>query len=385
MARTPRSRQRTSSITGTITYRDNGVIWQGPTTATFNETSTCQDFIGRPITTSSLNSQQKVRTLRLEGAASRSLISGHAYSVEFSNYPIQVPSLSVSWASLNVPSGWHLTTVARSNPSRPVVTPLTLMQDVIELPKMLRDIGHNMTKPKRLLSAKELANQNLAAQFGWMPLIRDINQLLDLQSAIHKRKTELQRLYSGKGLRRRITFDKVTRSGRELQSIAYGGGGKVNYTFDTRVENEQWATIRWKPTTLPASHPSDAEMNQLARKVVLGFTPEGLASGAWDVVPWTWLVGWFTNAGDFMKRFSNTVPAAPSEACFMNQQKITCVPASVSVEQTQASTVRLVGVYSWITKTRVVSSVPTLGFNVPFVDTNRLSILSSLFVQRFVR
>jgi hypothetical protein len=287
----------------------------------------------------------------------------------------------VAMPNASIIAGDFATLLARTNPSRPVVTPLTLLQDVIELPRMLRDAGKLMRKGRKGLSAKDIANQNLAIQFGWMPLIQDVQHLLDLQSHVQKRTAEIHRLYQKQGLKRRITLG--TGSGQStvlVPNAASGGSGLWNAKFERIGHFKKWGTVRWKPTSLPPYLSDTERLNHQVQKIVGGLTPEGLLSGAWDVLPWTWLVDWFTNAGDFLLTHSNTVPAESGHASVM----LNTVTKSYCSHYGNTS--------SWLTggdgtsilenKRRNVGTGLTLA-RVPFIGLRRLSILGSLFIQRF--
>jgi hypothetical protein len=356
-----------------------------PNVVTFNMLSTCQDNVGRPVVDSSFLSNQTVRTARVDGVASApGFLPNQVVSIVFEQCPLTISTTSVNTGLLAAPGGWYLTTVARTNPSRPELTPASIIQDLYELPSMLRDVGKLLETPTRLLSAKDAGNKNLAVQFGWLPFIRDINLLLDLQAHILRRRRELSKLFSGKGLRRRITLAEDTQFGRATQTYSFGKGS-ITILTDITVVREVWATIRWKPSSAVLEVPGDHELNLLARRLVLGLTPEGLVKGAWDLLPWTWLVGWFSNVGDYLTAVSDTVPATHSGACLMNKMVCTVVPSPAIASSGVVSTAMTSGVYINSIRSRTPSGVPTPGFSIPFIGMNRLSILGSLAVQRFVR
>jgi len=344
------------------------------------------DSIGRPVVDSPFNSTQYRLGLYLDGETVGNPRAGQYNGVTYVNFPLTPDLNGLATGLLSVPSGWYLDTVARTNPSRPLLTPFTLLQDFVEVPSQLRHIGDLLTKNAKTLNAKDLANQNLALQFGWLPLVEDLKTLLDLQRHILRRMGELQKLYSAKGLRRRITIAEDHQGKGVTGSQALALGQFVGFGYDVTVVRKTWATIRWKPTSpMSASLHSDAAMNKLARKLVLGLTPEGLIKGTWDILPWTWLLGWFTNVGSFLLQNSNTVPATHSSACLMNESITTCVPMPMRFQDVFKKDTLLKGTYTQSLKTRILSGALTVGFSMPFVGINRLSILSSLYVQRFLR
>ena len=285
--------------------------------------------------------------------------------------------------------------IARTNPSRPDYVPLTLLQDLVEIPKQLAGVKKLLGKvnPHEWWSAKDMANQHLGIQFGWLPLIQDVKDLLDLQKHIHKRMGEVQRLYQSGGLKRRIFMGR------------WVGSSKVNWAVSsnlvlkhfTDLENisirERWGTVRWKPSVpLPwydplylfnehgsKFRPNDAEIIDKSRRVVSGWTSEGLSQGTWDLIPWTWITDWFENVGSFALQYSNTIPATPSQACIMTETDvyIRLTPTLLTVGFTGGG-----GFMTQHIKERYVGPA-SLNAHLPFIDGRRLSILSALFVQRF--
>lgn len=307
---------------------------------------------------------------------------------KFNHYPFTgFGAVPESTTTLSAPSGWHLDLVAGTNPSRPVFTPPQILQDLIELPRLLRDTGRLIRKPGALMSPKEAANAYLAAKFGWWPLIEDAMKLIELQDRVLKRTKELNDLYSGRGLRRRLKFGESNESKAGTFWVALSYPGYVGAQYDVKVEKRSWGTIRWMPTTVPKYSPGDMRQSQLARQLIFGLTPEGMAKGAWDVIPWTWLLGWFTNIGKFTLAHSNTIPAAHSRACFMSMTTETRTPKGLTLDNAFNVNCKVLGETSTVIRTRAIAApgIPLPGFNMPFLDMSRLSVLGALFVQRLKR
>jgi hypothetical protein len=237
------------------------------------------------------------------------------------------------------------------------------------------------------MSANEQASFYLAIQFGWLPLVQDIRQLLDLQSYILRKDKELNDLYSGKGLRRKLTFGSDCTVKEAVEAVSsYGTTNYMYFPLSVMVTKNSWATIRWTPTSPPKyGHGNDESQNQYARRIVLGLTPEGLAKGAWDVVPWTWLIGWFTNVGSYALAHSNTVPASHGSACFMSEVDHLVMPQQPYTRDMLDAHLSISGSAKRTLKTRIVSGSVTPGFNMPYLDMFRLSILGALSIQRYKR
>lgn len=384
MARVGRVRYRSNSYTGSRRTRTkDGVV--GPEFFnTITHQSSITDSRGRPIVPSALNSVQYQGILRLNGSVF--CPSADQY-YEYTNFPFQRGTGDVeNTTPLPVKNGWVLDLVAGTNPSRPVVMPPTMIQDLVTLPGLIRETGKLLSKPKSLWSPREAANGYLAAKFGWFPMIEDLLKLLDLQKHVLKRNAELKKLYSGKGLRRRLKFDSDNKVGKQIYWIGLHQSSYIGCHISVAVARSQWGTIRWRPTAPPPYHPDDERWNKLTTRLVLGLTPEGMAKGLWDVIPWTWLLGWFTNLGKLLLANSNTVPATWSEACLMNKVVATFAAAGAEAILCTEVNVSASGQRTYTTRSRVIGSGVALpGLNLPYLDGSRLSVLGALFAQRFMR
>lgn len=345
--------------------------------------STCADSVGRPIADSSFDSRQyKGSYPRLNGEISYN--SAPNTRVVYENF-VFVPLSDInSYVPMAPPSGWELATVARTNPSRPVTNIPIQAQNLKQLPAMVRQLGNLLNSPKKLLDPKGAAGAYLGEEFGWKPLIDDLEKLLNFQQYASKRAEKLNQLSSGSGIRSKITL------GGSTTSVTIPHRNTVSSNSFTQISQisvkwDQWATIHWRPTTPPSWIPNDEVNGDLARRVVLGLTPEGLAKGLWDVIPWTWLIGWFTNVGDYALAHSWTVPAEHGAVCLMNQMVLDWSADQVTDTNAAKNTLRGSGNLNRTIKQRSVSSTVTPGVNMPYLDMWRLSILGSLFVQRFMR
>jgi hypothetical protein len=283
---------------------------------------------------------------------------------------------------LPVTSQDFATLKSRTNPSRPVVNPLTLIQDLVDIPRQLKDVGKLLRSPRKALNPREIANQNLAAQFGWLPLIDDAQKLLHLQDHIAKRVKEVHRLDSKSGLKRRIKLDSNTLVD-ELPNVPMATdflAGNIYAHFKRRQDTTKWGTIRWKPTSLPPYGSQDIERISQIRRVAQGLTVEGLFQGAWDLIPWTWVTDWFVDVGSYITSTSNTIPADASHVNVM--QHITCYTDVTKGSSSSSHIPPFNGKLIAESKARSANTAP-FAVRIPFIGLRRLSILGSLFAQRF--
>lgn len=386
MARVTRSRSRlTTNPGGVTTVYDNGVATdfvESPRVFT----NTCNDSHGSPIVDSPFSSTQyPVGYPRVSGDVD---MVNTRYKNHYSGVTVQAPPIEWTTSSPSgAPSGWMLDLVAGTNPSRPVLNIPELIEDIWDLPKALKNLGDLILHPGNHAKPKGLAGEYLGVQFGWLPLIEDLQKLLEFQTYAIKRNKELHQLYSGKGLRRRLKFGDSTVTTQGSTALTPYPAGSVTVNLSVTVTKRQWATIHWYPTSLPPYHPDDEQWNTLSTKLVLGATPEAMVYGLWKVIPWTWLIGWFTNVGKFALANSYTVPAAHGSGCFMSYAEAKFVMSVPGTHNAAVKSFKLEASGEAIRRmrTRVVSSQVTAGVNIPYLDMFRLSILGALFTQRFAR
>lgn len=384
MPRVTRSRNRSKTHRGEIRYYLTPTPTGTPTRSivTRTDTSYCTDLIGRPVVDSIFSSQQRAGTMSLSGSI---ISSPGGRLTEFETVPFMGNVSGIDRAHLPAPAGWYLATVAGTNPSRPKVVPLMWVQNIVQLPRMIIGLRDYFRKPKGKTSLQQHSSNYLGFQFGWKPLVEDVMVLLDLQKEIIKRDRELNQLYSSKrGLRRRLKHGSDSKTYSGAASFAGSHSATISVPVSVTVQKETWSTIRWFPTTPPSFQNSDLERNKLARRLVLGITSEGTAKGVWDIIPWTWLLGWFTNVGKYTLAFSNTVPASHSGACFMSKVTETWTPG-VPVVSNAVGVPTASGQHTFTQRSRSVSGVLTPGFNLPYLDGFRLSILGALAGQRLGR
>lgn len=273
----------------------------------------------------------------------------------------------------------------RTSPNRPYINPLSLAQDLYDLPRMVRSVGQLIRKPRRLLSAKELANVNLMTMFGWLPLIEDAHKLLHAQSHIERRFKRLRKLYDTGGEHRRIRVDEdhvAKHTSFPLWDVAYG---LPYFGMDVYQETsvDRWASVRWKLLTRAPEDRSYQHLRSLAIRTTYGLTVEGLVSGVWDLIPWTWIIDWFTNAGDMVSNFNNTVPVTMSSCCLMTQTTTKTLFKPFGDNHTSYSGGS--GENTYTSKLRTVLSGTSFNAALPNLGLTEVSILGSLFAQRFLR
>jgi hypothetical protein len=314
---------------------------------------------------------------------------------EWTNYPSEFAHPSVSL--LPEEESWEsaaLRAKNMTNPGRPEILLPTFLWELRDIPRMIRRLGdtnrylrNRIRRPPSsiadtLTDVKKAAADNIATQFGWLPLLSDLRKLAMFQDAVERRRKELERLHSGMGLKRRVILDNRKETydlGPQTAAIIDSNfwdveGGTVVMTF------KRWATVRYIPTFASPLPSMDAEI----RRMLTGFHISALASNLWEAIPWSWLADYFSNIGDLCENSNNAAQVQCVSCCVMTHARSVVTIPSSQLETVQG-TLRC-SEYNRVheTKTRSLgidlSLHPTVG--LPILSGRQLSILGSFAVLR---
>lgn len=229
----------------------------------------------------------------------------------------------------------------------------------------------------------DLASSILAYNFGWAPLVSDLHKMITFADSVEKRKKELNRLYSGEGLKRRVTLEDY--SGREWTANVYVSSSGTNLTTSARAQAslKRWAVLKWKPQGNPLEQ--FPRTDQDVRNLILGLNASSVAGHIWEALPWSWLIDYFAKVGSLINASNNAVGAQLNRCSIMTTSSRRLVvdgftrayPAGTTI--TMSTCTREV-----VIKKRYPNAFPSAqdAFNFPIFTGKQLSILSSLAVMR---
>lgn len=253
--------------------------------------------------------------------------------------------------------------LAMTNPSRPVVDLPTYIAELREIPSLLRNEGNSLIR--------RAGTANLQYHFGWAPLLSDMFRLFDFQDAVSHRYRELKSFYdSGLRCKRNLWQGASPAS----HSGFYNSGDSFNYSGSHQLAQSAryWGYVEWKPSTLPPA--TDDALRALARRAALGLTVD--LSTAWNLMPWSWLIDWCSNVGQFLIARRNIVPATHSDVLIMRYQR---------VDGTMLSTDPRVTDHRFkVEWKRRNTATASLSAHLPVLSLRQLSILGSIGVTRRV-
>lgn len=266
------------------------------------------------------------------------------------------------------PSNGSLATrlLASTNPNRPVVDLPVFISELRDLPRLLKVEGDSVIK--------KIASGNLNYWFGWRPLISDLKKLVDFTHHYESRAREIKALQEG-GLKRKQQLwsgSATSRSYLTAQSTTFLVKG-----WQQRVTTQKvWGFVEWNSNSLPRMTP--AEMLSLARRAVLGL--ELSPHTAWEAIPWSWLVDWCSNAGDYLMQTRNIIPVTHTVPQIM-EMTLTEEKFIPDVFPSWMDPDKLKFSGSFVTKKRTRAS-STLNAQLPFLSGRQLSILASIGLLR---
>jgi hypothetical protein len=409
---TPRSRSRSVTSTGYFRSRSNSSL---TTVVSPIVTEGCADVVGnRDGNNTFLLDSVRVEGGRLNGIPA-SLVNSSYENVQAngftSNTPIPVfPTIGDASVDIN-------RLLAGTNPSRYDVLLPAFIGELRDLPGMVKygaELGKILTdtafrrdrlgtswkikgiSPEDLVNrfpprgtrkrdvAREVATAHLAMQFGYVPFLGDLIKMAQIMTSVESRRREMDRLYSGQGMKRRFTLHSESSTSTSLDWVETRGTPAARSNVTTVRTVERWGMVRWKPRSRSDLPPSDDEI----RRMMLGLNASSIGSTIWELLPWSWLADYFGNVGETLKARSNHMGLGPPRGAIMTtltEHKsfpgFQYGPPADPIRITLTSGKR---VARRLNRFPFVGAAP-LSFGIPILGTRQLSILGSIFATRAFR
>lgn len=193
--------------------------------------------------------------------------------------------------------------ISGSHPGDSELSLPNFLFELKDVPQMLRhafERGRQLERIARAKSSKDVyrylyspkarAEDWLAYNFGYKPLVNDLMSIANLSDWVAKR---LQRPSQ---IKRRRHLGTQTARG---QNSTYIGNGLATRT--SIVTTEKWVCTRWNVDRRYTEAMKESKLK--AYSYALGLDV-GLHT-LWDAMPWSWLVDWFTGIGDVVHTYAN--------------------------------------------------------------------------------
>jgi hypothetical protein len=247
------------------------------------------------------------RVNKLKGASSsgrwfREYLADYFTSPTGANFP----HLSVTGVASDAYAATRA--AAKSNPSRPYVDLPVSIAEMGDIPALIRNGGRSVIA--------QIGSGNLKYQFGIVPIASDIAKMRNFMTAYEIRRKELIRLQGPRGLRRTMTIGTWSRTSvgtATVQSL----GVLLHSTITRTTTVEVKVHCRWSlPPDLGGieTHAVSPSMDHLIVDAMTGLgvlkrRPNiGSLSTLWEALPWTWMIDWYGNVGDYLMTQRNEIP-----------------------------------------------------------------------------
>ncbi len=264
-----------------------------------------------------------------------------------------------------------------TNPSRPQIDLPVFAVEMREIP--------NLLFKKTSDTGRDIASGRLSLEYGWKPLIRDIQAAFDFAGALSRRVKELKALRTS-GLRRKRSLWKGSNVYTVDEQVMNHHGMSIYYKGNRVALQEVTGFVKWVPSGLPQRllglpSDNDEEIQAQAAQALLGFSNTVVdASTLWEVLPFSWLLDWFGNTGDYLAASRNIVQALPTKIAIMNNYRLVeqCrLRAGGDVGYGFATVNNDYFVREHTTKSRTPASL-TLSAHLPFLTERQVMILADI-------
>jgi len=287
-------------------------------------------------------------------------------------------------------SGWN-----RYRPGQNLAALAQALAEVRDLPRTIQTTARgfrDLWRSHKGMSPKALSDHWLNHQFGWLPFVNDVCSMV---SAYRKydRLIREARANNGQTIRRGGTVsvredeqllsgsDEQTRHSPSLNVYFYPGSLSKNagtYRIYRKDSVRVWFVGAFK-YYVPDIRSVEFEQRFIRRLYGLNLNPELL----WELTPWSWLIDWFTNAGD---AFSNVdtgwADNLVATYAYVMETRHSYIQCDSTLNTVNNGTLSHSWTYDWVSKGRAQANPYGFGITWEGLSPKQLSILAALGITR---
>jgi hypothetical protein len=248
-----------------------------------------------------------------------------------------------------------------------------------DFPRMLRDMGRVLSKG---IKPSDAAGGYIAYSFGWAPLISDLKKLVDFSAHIDQRIRSFRKL-EVKAKQGGSLGTVQTRSSEILREVMIPSYWVTKPIYKGKIvcneERRHWYTARAELLTALPSNAEDERL--LAAKAAFGLNLS--AASLWEATPWSWLIDYLSNVGDYLDASRGFIPWKCTSICLMTHSKQTI---TLQLEETHPGITVSSGSFLNERKARTVVANPTPSIHFdPLFTNHQVGILTSLVTSNALR
>jgi hypothetical protein len=162
------------------------------------------------------------------------------------------------------------------------------------------------------------------------PLLQDMETLGQLASAVDQRLGWLTSLREDKELRRnmQLSYDQTEIPAGTHYPVE--GGRRLTYAKHTdTLDRKVWGSVAWKidpyflfPNRMIRDRFGLTDFDRLALELATGVNGYELLKTVHNLMPWSWLIDWFTDIGALIDAYNNRIPVEPTDVCIMHKRRM---------------------------------------------------------------
>lgn len=289
---------------------------------------------------------------------------------------------------------------ARTNPSKPAVNIPAFLGELKDLPGLFRSVpdllrgrglAYLASLPKKGVKGasgvlKDAGSANLAYQFGWRPFVADLLAIADWAQDVLNALQALAQLCAGKSIKRRSYYPLKQSYTDHGVLYTHTLGTTTRHKMETVRYCREWVTTRWSATSNTPIPESIEDALKKALQMAYGIHSHGAFAAAWELLPWSWLIDWFWNLGQWFAANGNFLRLSLDSICWC---RTTSSITTFTLVQGPDAGIRLVGEYSTSSSLKerhpvapILALLPPLP-SLPCLTAGQMSILGSLIAQRY--
>lgn len=336
---------------------------------------------------------------------------GAAVPADVSSTELLRPDLPTTWEDTKSTLTAHgVTGWKRARPGNPTANLGQFVAELREFNRLFPGFDKSIlrgplkTLPLRALASlasfRKLGSGYLNFEFGWKPFVKDLQEMYKLSHDIDRQIATLRR-NNGRNIKRERKLKDSTEVS-ETKDITNGAFGYLRPTpilglttgTSTRTVTVTTRERIWFEGCFRywVQNIGSMQWENRARRALFGANPT--PSLLWEVLPWSWLVDWFSNTGDVLSNMSEnavdgTVAKYAHVMRHLETKTVTEVsttwaarttgPTSTRFDGGSASCRRIVRTES---KARAVATPYGFGVTYDGLSVRQTAILAALGVTR---
>lgn len=273
---------------------------------------------------------------------------------------------------------WLTEVIKRTQDTGPIVDIPLSIAELKDLPRTIRHLGERILTRA---SVKGVADDALALQFGFLPVLRDAANLVTLQRSLAARMARHRRKYRTRRSRGKLSTPAVYVGWAYWfpSSVGtYTSWGNFGTTFNATQTRDPAPSEQWFSAKIEPQHSLPEVLSEACRNPT--GVGEASLSTLWNLIPWSFLIDYFSNLGDVIGLIGNRMPYKITSVCLMCTARLEVTqtpimnthPWIISQEWSE-------GKYAVVEKRRFVYGNPTAGVQfTPLISSGQAAMIAAL-------